>query len=298
MRLDWLEDYIALAKSGSFSLAAESRFVTHPAFGRRIKALEEWVGTQLIIRSQPIKLTSAGMIFLEVALQIVDSLKTVKLQLQNDPQNSMNSLRIATGRALASLFFPQWYKELVDDLGFFHAHISTSGAEGSIYKFLSKESDLLIAYKTPLTDLLINTEDYDSIVVGTEAIIPVSAVDSTGKAIYDLKLRKDKRIPWLSFSHELSLRSILIKHLQNEECFPYLKSVFETDTYDTILEILKKGIGIAWLPYSVVKKDLKNQTIKIIGAEDFQFQTDILLFKHKDMSHPFLERIWERNNSV
>lgn len=295
MRLDWLEDYIALAKTGSFSVAAQQRFVTHPAFGRRIKAVEEWVGTPLIIRSQPIKLTQAGMVFLEAALQVVECLRSVKVQLSDNYQANEDTLRITTGRALASLFFPQWYKDVVDDLGFFHAHISTSGAEGSIYKLLAKESDLLIAYKTPLTALLIDEQLFDSIVVGTDPIVPVSGVASTGAALFELQPRPDTVIPWLSYSPALSLRAILLSHLQKLDCLRHLKSVFETDTYDTLLEMVKKGVGVAWLPYSVVRKDLKNQAVKIIGEKHFQFQTDILLYKHKDMQHPYLERIWQRS---
>lgn len=298
MRLDWLEDYIALAKTGSFSLAAQSRFVTHPAFGRRIKAVEEWVGTPLIIRSQPIKLTQAGMVFLEAALQVVECLRSVKVQFSDSYQDNEESLRITTGRALASLFFPQWYKDIVDDLGFFHAHISTSGAEGSIYKLISRESDLLIAYKTPLTELLIDEQDFDSIVVGHEPIVPVSAVGVSGAPLFNLDLKSSGAIPWLSFSQALSLRAILVRHLQELDCLRHFKSVFEADTYDTILEMVKKGVGIAWLPYSVIKKDIQSQKVKIIGEKRFQFQTDILLYKHKDMLHPYLERIWQRNTSL
>lgn len=297
MRLEWLEDYIALAKTGSFSVAAQNRFVTHPAFGRRIKAVEEWVGTPLIIRSQPIKLTQAGMVFLEAALQVVGCLHSVKVQLSDSYQTNEDTLRITTGRALASLFFPQWYKDVVDDLGFFHAHISTSGAEGSIYKLIAKESDLLIAYKTPLTKLLIDEQVFDSIVVGTESVIPVSGVGASGAALFDLQLKHGSAIPWLSYSQALSLRAILVSYLQELDCLRHLKSVFEADTYDTLLEMVKKGVGIAWLPYSVVKKDLQNQNIKIIGEKRFQFQTDILLYKHKEMQNPYLERIWKRNTS-
>ena len=62
MQLKWLEDFVALTEGRSFSRAAELRHVTHPAFGRRIKALELWAGTALIERgSMPLKLTAAGV---------------------------------------------------------------------------------------------------------------------------------------------------------------------------------------------------------------------------------------------
>lgn len=298
MRLDWLEDFIELARTGSFSGAAQNRYVTHPAFGRRIRAVEEWVGTPLIIRSQPIKLTSAGMIFLEAAIEVVERLSVVKAQLVDSYQPSEYTLRITTGRALASLFFPQWYKETVEDLGFFHAHISTSGTKGSIYKLISKESDLLIAYKTPLTDLLMDERVFDSIVLGKEKVVPVSALGTDGAPLFNVTPQPTKLIPLLSFSQALSLRGVLSKHLQDLDYLRFFKSVFEADTYDTILEMVKKGIGVAWLPYSVIRNDVSANKIRVIGSPELQIQTDILLFKHSDMLHPFLERIWQRNHTI
>ncbi|MGH8376765.1 MAG: LysR family transcriptional regulator, partial [Pseudomonas sp.] len=40
----WLEDFSALAATRSFSQAAERRFVTQPAFSRRIRSLEAALG--------------------------------------------------------------------------------------------------------------------------------------------------------------------------------------------------------------------------------------------------------------
>ena len=47
MELIWLEDFLMLADTLNFSRAAELRHVTQPAFSRRIRALEGWVGADL-----------------------------------------------------------------------------------------------------------------------------------------------------------------------------------------------------------------------------------------------------------
>ncbi|QQV78036.1 LysR family transcriptional regulator [Sphingomonas aliaeris] len=52
MQLEWLEDFLMLADERNFSRAAEQRNVTQPAFGRRIRSLEQWVGTPLFIRTK------------------------------------------------------------------------------------------------------------------------------------------------------------------------------------------------------------------------------------------------------
>ena len=68
MQTLWLEDFIALAQTRSLSRAAELRHVTHPAFGRRIRALEAWAGTPLLERGgSPVRLTPAGEVAAGVA---------------------------------------------------------------------------------------------------------------------------------------------------------------------------------------------------------------------------------------
>ncbi|KAB1898868.1 LysR family transcriptional regulator, partial [Micromonospora sp. AMSO1212t] len=52
LELTWLEDFIALAGTRSFSQAAEKRFVTQPAFSRRIRSLEDALGLTLVNRQR------------------------------------------------------------------------------------------------------------------------------------------------------------------------------------------------------------------------------------------------------
>ena len=47
MDLDWLKDFLTLAEQKNFSRAADARNVSQPAFSRRIRALEDWIGTAL-----------------------------------------------------------------------------------------------------------------------------------------------------------------------------------------------------------------------------------------------------------
>ena len=58
MDTKWLEDFVSLAQTRSFSRSAQLRHVTQPAFSRRIQALEAWAGVDLVDRSiYPTRLT-------------------------------------------------------------------------------------------------------------------------------------------------------------------------------------------------------------------------------------------------
>src|SRR5437870_7840648 len=72
MELKWLEDFLSLVETRSFSRSAELRHVTQPAFSRRIRALETWLGADLIDRtSYPTRLTPAGDTFKTQAAAIL-----------------------------------------------------------------------------------------------------------------------------------------------------------------------------------------------------------------------------------
>lgn len=52
MRLEWIEDILAVSEMGSFNTAAEARFLTPSAFTRRIRTIEETLGCELFDRTK------------------------------------------------------------------------------------------------------------------------------------------------------------------------------------------------------------------------------------------------------
>ena len=84
MDTKWLEDFVSLAETRSFSRSAQLRHVTQPAFSRRIQSLEAWAGVHLVDRSSyPTQLTLAGTLFYAQALDILRSLQITRAQLRS-----------------------------------------------------------------------------------------------------------------------------------------------------------------------------------------------------------------------
>src|SRR5437016_3574648 len=75
----WLEDFVSLAETRSFSRSAQLRHVTQPAFSRRIQSLEAWAGIDLVDRSSyPTRLTPAGETFHSQSLEILGTLQATR----------------------------------------------------------------------------------------------------------------------------------------------------------------------------------------------------------------------------
>lgn len=294
MNVEWLMDYIVLIDSGSLSKAAEKRAITHTAFGRRIKLLEEWAGVDLIERTQPIKPTQAGQLFLEAAYEVTATLSTVRAQLQGTINTSQQSIQIATGRTLGSNFFPQWYRQVTQDTGFTQMSVLTSGTEFAILRFIAKESDLLIAYQTPMTDLLLNKKQYEYKVLGQEIIVPVTAAANTDAILQQLSKKANiHKTNWLTYDKSLSLKGLVSNFLNKKDILGNLNSVFESDNYETLKAMVVADVGIAWLPFSIVKNELISKQLYKIGGQQLQLTVDIVLYKRVVETNPSVQQVWD-----
>ena len=113
MDTKWLEDFVSLAQTRSFSRSAQLRHVTQPAFSRRIQALEAWAGVDLVDRSiYPTRLTPAGETFLAQANEMLASMQATRNLLRVHQASGSDMIDFALPHTLAFAFFPHWLLEL------------------------------------------------------------------------------------------------------------------------------------------------------------------------------------------
>ena len=147
MQLKWFEDFLALAQTRSFSRAAEQRHVTHPAFKRRIKALETWAGTPLVEREcAPLTLTPAGVSLLDNAQQMVDNLKSTHEELLNAAGRHENTVTLATGRTLARTLLADLLQRVKPLLAQCELHILTGSLTECAHSLERGEVDFMLIY--------------------------------------------------------------------------------------------------------------------------------------------------------
>jgi DNA-binding transcriptional LysR family regulator len=294
MQLEWLEDFIELARTRSLSRAAQNRCITHPAFGRRIKALEDWFGTALIERRQPLSLTPAGLLFLEAASQSLALLNSARAQFRTVAPGRDEPVRIATGRTLASHFFPDWYEGLNQRFGAFPVSLVTSGSQEAISRVSAGEVDLLLIFSSPLTQILLDPVRFESLVLAREQMLPVSAPDDLGRPRFQITQGTGTAsVPWLAFAPTLALRSVLAQHLSALPQRLALRMTYQADSYEAILQMAKRGTGLAWLPQMVVDPALKAGELVLAGGPDLTIGFDISLHRSRANQAQQVMRIWQ-----
>src|ERR671915_2447161 len=107
MLLKQMECFLAVARLGNVSRAAEEMYLTQPALTARIKALEEELGDQLFVRtSRGMRLTEAGREFLEYAERIVGSFEEGKRRLEELRGGSGGRPRIGASPRVGTYALP------------------------------------------------------------------------------------------------------------------------------------------------------------------------------------------------
>ena len=133
MEIAWLEDFLAIIEHGNFSRAAEARHVTQPALSRRIRALEEWIGTPLIHRTtQSVRLTSSGESFQTTAEELLRRLENGRNEALELAHGVAEQLKFASTNALSWVFFPTWLRHVEERLALRLQHPARRQSYGSL----------------------------------------------------------------------------------------------------------------------------------------------------------------------
>jgi len=150
METKWLEDFVSLAETRSFSRSAQLRHVTQPAFSRRIQSLEAWAGVDLVDRSSyPTTLTPAGQTLYAQALELLQSLQNTRAMLRGHDSGGQDFIEFAIPHTLAFTFFPAWLVGLRQSFGQVKSRLIALNVHDAAMRLVEGGCDLLIAYHHP-----------------------------------------------------------------------------------------------------------------------------------------------------
>ena len=176
MDLRILEDFLTVAELGNFSRAAERRNSTQSAFSRRIQSLETWVGTTLINRrSNPLRLTPAGDAFLELAEDVLRSIKHGREEILSIANQTTAATSFAVTHSLALNFFPRWIREIERDTGPLSLKLLSNDGEKCREALTRGECHFMICHFSGRMADDFRASRLKSAILGKDRLIPVSA---------------------------------------------------------------------------------------------------------------------------
>lgn len=257
METKWLEDFVSLAETRSFSRSAQLRHVTQPAFSRRIQALEAWAGADLVDRSSyPTRLTPAGKTLYDQALEMLQALQNTRTTLRAHGSSGQDMIEFAVPHTLAFTFFPAWLSSLRTQFGPFKSRLIALNVHDAVMRLVEGSCDIIITYHHASQPLQLDANRYDMVVLGQEVLAPYSKPDARGQPLYALPGRVNQPLPYLGYAPGAYLSGVTEMILKQSSSPIHLDRMYETDMAEGLKAMALEGHGIAFLPYSAVQKDL------------------------------------------
>ncbi len=133
MELRVLTYFLAVAREQSIIRAAESLHLSQPTLSTQLKALENELGKQLLIRgakgTRKVTLTEEGMILRKRAEEILSLVQKAEREISICDQLIVGEVTIGTGETDAVRFIARAAKELYESHPGIHYHISSGNAD-------------------------------------------------------------------------------------------------------------------------------------------------------------------------
>ncbi len=269
METKWLEDFVSLAETRSFSRSAQLRHVTQPAFSRRIQALEAWAGTDLVDRSSyPTRLTPAGETLHAQSMEMLQALQSTRAMLRGHSSAAQDVIDFAVPHTLAFTFFPQWVSSLREPFGPIKSRLIALNVHDAAMRLVEGGCDVLIAYHHAALPLQLDAERYQMVTLGQEVLAPYCRADADGQPAFKLPGRPGQPVPYLGYGPGAYLGRITDLIVRQSRTPIHLERVYETDMAEGLRVMALEGHGLAFLPYSAVEKDVRAHRLVSAATAD------------------------------
>jgi DNA-binding transcriptional LysR family regulator len=308
--LEWLEDFIALSESGNFSRAAQARNVAQPALSRHIRSLEEWVGVELIDRTQhPASLTPSGEVMLSTARDIVLRLSQAHSQAHDAHERSEQSLHFAATHVLSLAFFPGWLQgieqRVASQLG--PIHMVSDSFRMCEELMLRRKVQFFLCYGHPDVPTRLLSPEFEFTKVGTDKLVPVSAPGASGLAKYSLPTSDHSAVPFLAYNDESWLGQMMQLRLPETHDSARFRPVVTSHHTGLLKNLALAGRGLAWLPLSLVNAELLDG--RLVAADedpdandrdrdDRRLNVEIHLFRATCAQTSMAETFWREAQQI
>lgn len=290
MELIWLEDYLALAQTLNFSRAAETRHVSQPAFSRRIRALEEWVGAPLFIRTtHNVALTAAGEHFTTQAQILNRALHQLRRDTREVAGRDAGALTMAATHALSFTFFPRWVRRNDGIMALGNLSLISDSMQACEKMMVEGGVQFLLCHFHEGLASRLASSAFSSIVVGADTLVPVSAPEATGQPKW--RLGAGARTRYLAYSLQSGLGRIIEAGWRTEEA--RVERVFTSHLAATLLSMARDGDGVAWLPRTLAEEDLASGRLVLAADATMAIPIEIRLFRPAARQGPAVEAAWK-----
>jgi DNA-binding transcriptional LysR family regulator len=248
MNLEQLRGFVAVARLGNFTRAAEHLHLAQPSLSRQISTLEQDLGAELLTRARGgSTLTVAGEALLPLARRMLADAESVHRELAELAGLRRGRVRLgATPSLCLSL--------VAEVLSVFHAahpgidlHLSEQGSRRLLDELSRGELDLALITTSQTT----SADRFMTAPLLVEELVLISAANQLPITTDEtITLETVAGLPQVVFSASYDLRATTEAAFRAQNLTPEV--VLEGAEMDAVLRFVERGLGVAIVPAMVL----------------------------------------------
>jgi DNA-binding transcriptional LysR family regulator len=279
-----LRYFVEVARRQGFTRAGEALHVTQPAISKMVRALEDELGTPLLVRERRrVTLTEAGRLVYERAQGVLDALRTIEEEVVEIAAVERGRLRFGMTPIVGVTFFPPLLAE------FHRAHpgiLLELREDGShhLEKLVAERELDVAAVVLPTDEKLFGTLPFveDELV----AVLPPAHPLSQRRSLALGDLRES---PFVLYRPEFALHGQILEACRRSGFTPAVVS--ESSHWDFIVEMVAARIGVALLPRTIGRQ-LDERRVRTVRLREPAIPWKVALIWRRDRHLPPATRAW------
>lgn len=273
MHLKWLDDVLVLLEEGNLSRAAARRNITQPAFSRRIRGFEDWLGVEVLERRTNRVALSPALLSNEGEIRaLIARLRELRTKIGHFDE-SRATLAIAAQHAATCSAFPDMALRARSLFPGIQFRIRAGNLNDCVSMFLRGDTSMLLCYEAESVGALQFGPDIHRGLWGNDYLIPV-----VGGALR-YKVTDNGHVPTNtpaivypddSYFGQLLQKGQRLFGTPDSNAPRFSMTAFSSGTREMVL----KGLGIGWLPFSMIHQEIESGALislaKQYGKEPLQ----------------------------
>lgn len=274
-----LEDALMLLEEGNLSAAAARRNMTQPAFSRRIRALEDWIGRDLLVRGPNRVEISPSLSECEMQIRaMLAHLQQLRGQLKNSEQAG-KPVVFASQHSLSVSIFPEILRKLEMISSMPLVRLRTQNQTEAMAMFLRHEADIVITYlpqdmpETPFDDSVVKH------IWRRDALVPVVG----GRLRYALNedMTLQSGMPVLRYPEGSQFARLVQLGERSANLHLTGKIAVETAFSVGVAKLILSGVGAGWVPHSLIQDEIRSGDAVFLSHDYGRIPLDIAVYVHR-----------------
>ena len=272
MHIESLEYFQKIAEVKSISKVANNSHISQPALSQQVQKLEDSLGKELFIRSnRGVKLTESGEIVLKYADNII---RTYNKMLSDLNEQESKEIKIEGEHTIATYCLP-------------------CAILNMNFKFPNHKYNLVSA----------SSDKIEQDVLSDICEVGFTTRPAQAENLHSEKVINEKVVlispPAFDLPEKIELEEILDHKfaILKEDCiikenfkdaladighnFSKIKIISQLDSTEAIKTLVRKGYGVAFVPYNAVKDEFSAKEINVSRIKDYDLDYDIYMINKR-----------------